>query len=135
MGLHIATLENAQGVGKKKSFSIDGTEIQEPQLGIENQDLTIEIQTENGNPTVTKILIIWSKIENEVDPISTKISTIGFKIKIELPTKTKLLTKNLCSTRIFSLAKIMKSVNIGEISDLKYPIVDFPAAESVVDGK
>jgi hypothetical protein len=54
---------------------------------------------------------------------------IGLKTKIELP------TKNLCSTRIPTLAKIAKLVNIGQIRNLEYLTIDSFVVESVVDGK
>jgi hypothetical protein len=41
MGFHITTLENAQSISKKISFSIDITKIREPQFGTENQDLIV----------------------------------------------------------------------------------------------
>lgn len=131
MGFHIVTLENAQGIGKKNSFSINGTEIWEPQLGTENQDsTTIGIQTENGeDPIVTKILTIGFRTKNEIDPTGTKILTTRSRIETKLPTKI------LSSIGISTLTKIVKLMNTNEILDLKYPIADFPIIKLVMDGK
>jgi hypothetical protein len=52
---------------------MNGIEIQKSQLGTENQDLVIGIGIKD-KPIRTK---------NEEDPIGTKISTIGSKIKNE----------------------------------------------------
>ncbi len=76
-----------------------------------------------------------SKTKNKVNPTSTKILTTRSKTEIELLTKIELPTKNLCFVGISALIEIMKSMNIGEILDPQYPIVDFPIVDSVMDGK
>ncbi len=83
IGLKTPTLKNAQGTCTKILFLVDGTEIQESQLGTKNQDLVIGTQIQNP-PT---------QMENVEDPIWTKICTVGSRIENLLP------IKNLC-TRI-----------------------------------
>jgi len=135
--IHIANLENAQCTGKNILFMVDGTKMQESQLGTKNQDSIVgtEIkstptQTKNEeDPTCTKISTIRSKIKNDEDSISTKMSIIGSRTKTELP------TKNLYSTRIPTLAKITKLVNIGQILDLEYLTTGSLVVELIMDGK
>jgi hypothetical protein len=86
--------------------------------------------TENEEDlTGTEILTIRSRTKNKEDPIGTKILMTRSRTEIELP------TKNLCSIKILAVAEIAKSMNIGQISYLEYPIIDSPSIELVVDGK
>jgi hypothetical protein len=54
---------------------------------------------------------------------------------IGLGTKTKLLTKNLCSTIIPTSSKIAKLVNTNQIMDLRYLVFGSLVVESIMDGK
>jgi hypothetical protein len=97
-------------------------------VGTRIRNTPARIESKEG-PTNTKILTLRSRIENKEDPIGIEISMIGSRTKIKLP------IENLCSTKILALVEIAKSMNIGQILDLEYQVVNSPSIKLIMDGK
>jgi len=78
-GFHITTLENAKGIGKKNSFLVDGTKIQESRVGTKVKKLVTIIEIQNSQVRI-KNYEEWNKI---------KIHNIGTRIEIHEVQRTK----------------------------------------------